>query len=64
MSVVKSRRQLEMEEALQGLGSEVLERVEEVSIDLGQPYKNLVEELLDNFRLRSLLCWHFDVNYP
>ena len=48
IEVVKSRRQLEMGSALQGLGCEVLERITEVSIDLWKPYKSLVEELVPN----------------
>jgi transposase len=37
-----------MSQALQSLGNEVLEPIEEVSIDLWKPYKSLVKELMPN----------------
>ena len=48
IEIVKSRRMLELREVLQGWGSEVLEQIQEVSIDLWSPYKKLVEELMPN----------------
>ncbi len=101
---VKSRRIEDIREVLIGCGSQVLEHIEEVSIDLWAPYKKLAEELMpnanitivgyfnggttngtveginnklklikrrgygfrnfDNFRLLSLLTWHFTTNSP
>lgn len=48
IDIVESRRKLEMEKALQGMGDVVLEQIEEVSIDLWKPYKSLVGELMPN----------------
>jgi len=48
IDIVSSRRQLEMRKVLQNMGSEVLEGIKEVSIDLWKPYKVLVEELMPN----------------
>lgn len=46
--IVNSRRTEEIREVLIGWGSDVLKGIEEVSIDLWTPYKNLVEELMPN----------------
>lgn len=46
IEIVKSRRQSEMRSVLQGWGSEVLDQITEVSIDLWEPYKSLVKELM------------------
>jgi transposase len=48
IDIVESRRQSEMSQALQSMGNEVLEQIEEVSIDLWKPYKSLVKELMPN----------------
>jgi len=48
IDIVSSRRQLEMRKALQNMGSEVLDGIKEVSIDLWKAYKVLVEELMPN----------------
>lgn len=48
IDIVESRRQSEMGQALQSMGNEVLEQIEEVSIDLWKPYKSLVKELMPN----------------
>ena len=46
IEIVKSRRMSELRLVFEGWGSEVLEQIREVSIDLWSPYKNLVEELM------------------
>ena len=43
---LEKRTQEELRETLTGWGKEVLEQIEEVSIDLWLPYKNLVKELM------------------
>jgi len=48
IEIIKSRRMEEMREVLVGWGIQVLEQIEEVSIDLWSPYKNLVEELMQD----------------
>ena len=48
IEIVKSRRVEEIREVLTGWGVEVLEKIQEVSIDLWLPYKTLVEELMPN----------------
>jgi transposase len=48
IDIVESRRQSEMGQALKSMGNEVLEQIEEVSIDLWKPYKSLVKELMPN----------------
>jgi len=48
IEIVKSRRMSELSEALKGWGSQVLEQITEVSIDLWSPYKSVVEELMIN----------------
>lgn len=46
IAIISSRTQEKVREVLQGWGTEVLEQIEEVSIDLWKPYKTLVEELM------------------
>jgi transposase len=53
IEIVKSRRIEEIREVLASWGSCVLERIEEVSIDLWKPYKNLVEELMPNANITA-----------
>ncbi|MHC5826140.1 MAG: ISL3 family transposase, partial [Nostoc sp.] len=48
IEIVNSRRMEEIREVLIGWGVQVLEKIEEVSIDLWSPYKSLVEELMPN----------------
>ena len=48
IEIVNSRRIEEIREILISWGTHVLEQIEEVSIDLWLPYKNLVEELMPN----------------
>ncbi|MCG6138645.1 MAG: ISL3 family transposase [Nostoc sp. LLA-1] len=48
IEIVQSRRIEDIREILVSWGSEVLNKIEEVSIDLWSPYKNLVEELMPN----------------
>jgi transposase len=48
IEIVQSRRIEDIREVLVGWGFEVLNQIEEVSIDLWVPYKNLVEELMPN----------------
>jgi transposase len=47
------RKQEEIREVLLGWGSEVLEQIEEVSIDLWKNYKNLVRDLMPNAQVGS-----------
>jgi len=46
----------EIREVLVGWGIQVLEQIEEVSIDLWSPYKNLVEELMPNANFLFSAC--------
>ena len=46
IAILKKRTQEELRKTLTGWGKEVLEQIEEVSIDLWLPYKNLVKELM------------------
>ncbi len=46
IEIVKSRRMSELRKVFEKWGSEVLEQITEVSIDLWSPYKSLVEELM------------------
>lgn len=46
VAILESRTQEKIRETLIGWGTEVLEQIEEVSIDLWKPYKSLVEELM------------------
>lgn len=48
IEIVQSRRIEDIREVLITWGVEVLNQIEEVSIDLWSPYKNLVEELMPN----------------
>jgi transposase len=53
IEIVKSRRTEEIREVLIGWGFQVLEKIEEVSIDLWAPYKKLVEELMHNANINA-----------
>jgi transposase len=46
IAILEKRTQEELRETLTGWGKEILEPIEEVSIDLWLPYKNLVKELM------------------
>jgi transposase len=48
IEIVQSRRIEDIREVLVSWGVEVLNKIEEVSIDLWSPYKKLVEELMPN----------------
>ncbi|MBE9185263.1 transposase [Microcoleus sp. LEGE 07076] len=48
ITIVKGRTQTEIEPVLNSWGSEVLEAIEEVSIDLWKGYKSLVQKLMPN----------------
>lgn len=48
IEIVQSRRIEDIREVLVSWGVEILNQIEEVSIDLWLPYKNLVEELMPN----------------
>nr|WP_144051088.1 ISL3 family transposase [Calothrix sp. PCC 6303] len=48
LAILNGRTQDKIKEALSGWGLEVLQQIEEVSIDLWQGYKNLVMELMPN----------------
>jgi transposase len=48
ITIVKGRTQAEIEPVLNSWGSEVLEGIEEVSIDLWKGYKTLVQKLMPN----------------
>jgi transposase len=48
IEIVQSRRIEDIREVLVSWGVELLSKIEEVSIDLWSPYKNLVEELMPN----------------
>ncbi len=48
IEIVQSRRIEDIREVLVSWGTEVLNQIEEVSIDLWLPYKKLVEELMPN----------------
>ncbi|HYZ95451.1 MAG TPA: ISL3 family transposase, partial [Nitrososphaeraceae archaeon] len=51
ITIVKGRTQAEIEPILNSWGSEVLEEIEEVSIDLWKGYKTLVKKLMPNVQL-------------
>ncbi|MBD2492092.1 ISL3 family transposase [Aulosira sp. FACHB-615] len=53
IEIVKTRRIEEIGEVLKGWGFEVLEQIQEVSIDLWSPYKSLVEELMPNANITA-----------
>ena len=46
IAILEKRTQEELRKTLTGWGKEVLEQIEEVSIDLWLTYKNLVKELI------------------
>ena len=48
ITIVNGRTQAEIEPVLNSWGSEVLEQIEEVSIDLWKGYKSLVQKLMPN----------------
>jgi transposase len=51
IAILEKRTQEELRKTLTGWGKEVLEPIEEVSIDLWLPYKNLVKELMSSVEL-------------
>src|SRR4028118_1692558 len=51
ITIVKGRTQAEIEPVLNSWGSEVLEQIEEVSIDLWKGYKTLVKKLMPNVQV-------------
>lgn len=51
ITIVKGRTQEEIEPVLNSWGSEVLEKIEEVSIDLWKGYKTLVKKLMPNVQV-------------
>jgi transposase len=53
IEIVKTRRIEEIREVLKRWGVEVLEQIQEVSIDLWSPYKSLVEELMPNANITA-----------
>lgn len=48
LAIIESRKSEEIEKVLKGWGEEVLEGIEEVSIDLWKGYKNLAIEVMPN----------------
>ena len=50
IAILEKRTQEELKKTLTGWGKDVLEQIEEVSIDLWLPYKNLVKELMPSAR--------------
>jgi transposase len=53
IEIVQSRRIEDIREVLVSWGVEVLNQIEEVSIDLWSPYKKLVEELMPNANITA-----------
>ncbi|BAY02328.1 transposase [Anabaena cylindrica PCC 7122] len=53
IELVKSRRIEEIREVIVKWGSQVLEQIVEVGIDLWSPYKSLVEELMPNTNITA-----------
>jgi transposase len=51
IALLEKRNKETILEYLRGLGSELLNQIEEVSIDLWVPYKSVVEELIPNARI-------------
>ena len=51
ITIIKGRTQEEIEPVLNSWGSEVLEKIEEVSIDLWKGYKTLVKKLMPNVQV-------------
>ena len=48
IALLEKRNKEVIAEYLLGLGSEILNQIEEVSIDLWKPYKTVVKELIPN----------------
>ncbi len=48
LAIIPSRTQEDIRKVLRGWGEEILNQIEEVSIDLWKAYKKLVEELMQN----------------
>ncbi|GAC1493151.1 MAG: hypothetical protein NVS2B14_06170 [Chamaesiphon sp.] len=48
LALLEKRNKEVIAEYLLGLGSEILNQIEEVSIDLWNPYKSVVEEIMPN----------------
>ena len=53
IGILAGRKQEEIREVLLGWGKEVLEQIEEVSIDLWKGYRNLVRDLMPNAQVGS-----------
>ncbi|MEH2357935.1 ISL3 family transposase [Nostoc sp.] len=53
IEIVQSRRIEDIREVIVGWGFEVLNQIEEVSIDLWSPYKSLVEDLMPNANITA-----------
>ncbi len=53
IEIVQSRRIEDIREVIAGWGFEVLNQIEEVSIDLWSPYKSLVEDLMPNANITA-----------
>lgn len=53
IEIVQSRRIEDIGEVIAGWGADVLNQIEEVSIDLWSPYKKLVEELMPNANITA-----------
>ena len=51
IALLEKRNKEVIAEYLRGLGSDILNQIEEVSIDLWKPYKTVVEELIPNARI-------------
>ncbi|MEG4447213.1 transposase [Microcoleus sp. AT9_B5] len=51
IAIIKRRTQAEIEPVLESWGPEVLEKIEEVSIDLWEGYKTLVKRLMPNVQV-------------
>jgi transposase len=51
IGILEKRNKEKIAEYLLSLGSEVLEEIEEVSIDLWMPYKSVIEEMLPNAKI-------------
>lgn len=48
INIIESRCQEELRKVFESWGTELLNQIEKVSIDLWKPYKTLVEELMPN----------------
>jgi transposase len=51
ITIIPGRTQLDIKKVLISWGTEVLEQIEEVSIDLWRGYKNLVMDLIPNVQV-------------